>query len=319
MPELSACAMSKGIFPLAAGVLLLAYVEGVSAGRIFADKHGGTLDMRQEFLWHRRGQSRSCAGARLVSVAGGLSLIWRSMTRRVRRVLLAAGLCIDHARALSSVSDQSSGEFAEGRAVGGGADSHPRIVRFSRARAYVGVSRIDFYAATIALFAVLLLGILNGILLAALACIALRFWCEPRARMWPFSAAFPARIYYSDMERHPDNEPSRHSIVVRPEASLIYVNAGAIWRLFKAVYMLPIDRQFVLWCAISRLHRSSTLPALGYCMNCMPNWTSAVLRCGSSGPGPLFVIFCAPTGSATRWAASAALVTIHDQIREAGS
>ena len=38
------------LFPLAAGVLLLAYVEGVSAARSFAAKHGYPLDARQEFL-----------------------------------------------------------------------------------------------------------------------------------------------------------------------------------------------------------------------------------------------------------------------------
>src|SRR5580704_11137248 len=39
-----------GIFPLAAGCLLLAYIESVSAARTFAAKHGYSLDPRQEFL-----------------------------------------------------------------------------------------------------------------------------------------------------------------------------------------------------------------------------------------------------------------------------
>jgi sulfate permease, SulP family len=40
----------EGIVPLAAGCLLLAYIESVSAARTFAAKHGYTLDPRQEFL-----------------------------------------------------------------------------------------------------------------------------------------------------------------------------------------------------------------------------------------------------------------------------
>ena len=40
----------EGIVPLAAGCLLLAYIEGVSAARTFAGKHGYNLDLRQEFL-----------------------------------------------------------------------------------------------------------------------------------------------------------------------------------------------------------------------------------------------------------------------------
>ena len=39
-----------GIFPLAAGCLLLAYIESVSAARAFAAKHGYSLDPRREFL-----------------------------------------------------------------------------------------------------------------------------------------------------------------------------------------------------------------------------------------------------------------------------
>src|SRR5260370_27525169 len=40
----------EGIVPLAAGCLLLAYIEGVSAARTFAAKHGYPLDTRQELL-----------------------------------------------------------------------------------------------------------------------------------------------------------------------------------------------------------------------------------------------------------------------------
>ena len=54
------------------------------------------------------------------------------------------------------------------------------------------VSRLDFYAAAIALVAVLLLGILQGILLAALASVVLLL-IRRRVRMSRFSAAFPAR------------------------------------------------------------------------------------------------------------------------------
>src|SRR5216684_6207256 len=40
----------EGIIPLAAGCLLLAYIEGVSAARTFATKHRYALDPRQELL-----------------------------------------------------------------------------------------------------------------------------------------------------------------------------------------------------------------------------------------------------------------------------
>jgi MFS superfamily sulfate permease-like transporter len=62
----------EGIVPLAAGCLLLAYIEGVSAARTFAARHGYELDPRQEFL----GIGAANLGAALghgYPVAGGLS------------------------------------------------------------------------------------------------------------------------------------------------------------------------------------------------------------------------------------------------------
>jgi SulP family sulfate permease len=40
----------EGIFQLAAGCLLLAYIESISAARTFAARHGYTENSRQEFL-----------------------------------------------------------------------------------------------------------------------------------------------------------------------------------------------------------------------------------------------------------------------------
>jgi MFS superfamily sulfate permease-like transporter len=89
------------------------------------------------------------------------------------------------------------------------------------------VSRLDFYAATIAIAGVLFLGILQGILLAALASILLLL-----ARSSSVHVAFLGRVpgadNYSDLARHPENEVLRGVIAFRPEASLIYVNADAV-------------------------------------------------------------------------------------------
>ena len=61
-----------GIFPLAAGCLLLAYIEGVSAARSFATKHGYELDPRQEFLGLGAANLAAALGHGY-PVAGGLS------------------------------------------------------------------------------------------------------------------------------------------------------------------------------------------------------------------------------------------------------
>src|SRR6266481_5749796 len=97
----------------------------------------------------------------------------------------------------------------------------PALLRMFR------VSRLDFLAATIALVAVLLLGILDGILLAASASILLLLARVSRPHV-AFLGRVPGTNSYSDLDRHPENEPLKGAIAFRPEASLIYVNAEAV-------------------------------------------------------------------------------------------
>lgn len=215
----------EGIFPLAAGVLLLAYVEGVSAGRTFAAKHGYTLDMRQEFLGIGAANLATALGQGY-PVAGGLSQSAVNDKAGAKTPLalvfasIALALCLLFLTDLLENLPKAVLSAVVLTAILGLFDF--------RALAHMWrISRIDFYAATIALFAVLLLGILNGILLAALASIALLLVRASRPHV-AFLGRIPGTEIYSDTERHPENEALRHAIVVRPEASLIYVNAGAV-------------------------------------------------------------------------------------------
>jgi MFS superfamily sulfate permease-like transporter len=89
------------------------------------------------------------------------------------------------------------------------------------------VSRLDFYAAAIALAGVLLLGILEGILLAALASILLLLARASRPHV-AFLGRVPGTNRYSDLARHPENEALPGVIAFRPEASLIYINSDAV-------------------------------------------------------------------------------------------
>jgi len=86
---------------------------------------------------------------------------------------------------------------------------------------------MDFYAAAIALGAVLLLGILQGILLAALASVPMLLARASRPHV-AFLGRIPGTSSYSDLARHPENEALSHAIVFRPEASLLYVNADSV-------------------------------------------------------------------------------------------
>jgi len=215
----------EGIIPLALGCLLLAYVEGVSAARTFATKHGYALDPRQEFLGVGAANLAAALGHGY-PVAGGLSqsavndmagarsplaLVFASLTLALG-LLFLTGVLADLPKAvLAAVVLTAVYKLVD----------FPALYRMWR------ISRIDFYAASIALVAVLLLGILQGILLAAVASILMLLAraSEPHVA---FLGRVPGTDIFSDLSRHPENEPLAHVIAFRPEASLLYINAESV-------------------------------------------------------------------------------------------
>jgi MFS superfamily sulfate permease-like transporter len=216
----------EGIFPLAAGCLLLAYIEGVSAARAFAAKHHYALDSRQELLGLGAANLAAALGHGY-PVAGGLSQSAVNDKAGARTPLalvvasVALGLCLLFLTGLLENLPKAVLAAVVLVAVSGLFD-FPALYRMWR------VSRLDFYSATVALIAVLALGILQGILLAALASILMLL-----ARVSQPHVAFLGRVpgthIYSDLARHPENETLSGVIAVRPEASLIYVNADAVF------------------------------------------------------------------------------------------
>jgi high affinity sulfate transporter 1 len=215
----------EGIIPLAAGCLLLAYIEGVSAARTFAAKHGYPLDARQELLGLGAANLAAALGHGY-PVAGGLSqtavndgagartplaLVVASVTLALC-LLFLTGLLDDLPKAVLAAVVLT--------AVYGLIDI-PALLYMWR------VSRLDFYAAAIALIGVLLLGILEGILLAAAASVLLLLLRASQPHV-AFLGRVPGTAVYSDVARHPENELLPGVIAFRPEASLIYINADAV-------------------------------------------------------------------------------------------
>src|SRR6185369_1244918 len=215
----------EGIVPLAVGCLLLAYVEGVSAARSFAAKHGYALDPRQEFLgigaanlFAALGQGYPVAGGLSQSAvndkAGArspLALVFTSITLAIC-LLFLTGLLENLPKAVLAAVVLT--------AVAGLLD-FPALLRMWR------VSRLDFYAGAVALGGVLLLGILQGVLLAALASILMLLVSASRPHV-AFLGRIPGTNSYSDLARHPDNEPLPGVMAFRPEEWLIYVNTDAV-------------------------------------------------------------------------------------------
>jgi SulP family sulfate permease len=217
-----------GIFPLATGCLLLAYIEGVSAARTFAAKHGYSLDTRQEFLGIGAANLAAALGHGY-PVAGGLSqsaVNDQAGARTPLALVFASGtlaLCLLFLTGLVANLPKAVLAAVVLAAVRGLIDV-PVLLRMWR------ISKLDFYAAAIALAAVLLLGILQGILVAALASVLLLLARSSQPYV-AFLGRIPGTNRYSDIARHPENERLPNLLAFRPEASLLYINANAVLKL----------------------------------------------------------------------------------------
>ena len=204
----------EGIVPLAAGCLLLAYIEGVSAARAFAAKHGYALDPRQELLGIGAANLAAAMGHGY-PVAGGLSQSAVNDKAGARTALalvfasVTLALCLLFLTGFLENLPKAVLAAVVLTAVYGLLD-FPALLRMWR------VSRLDFLAATLALLGVLLLGILQGILLAALASILLMLARVSQPHI-AFLGRVPGTNSYSDLDRHPENEPLSGVIVFVPK------------------------------------------------------------------------------------------------------
>jgi high affinity sulfate transporter 1 len=212
----------QGIVPLATGCMLLAYIEGVAAARAFATKHQQTIDPRRELLGLAAANIATAAVGGY-PVAGGLSqtAVNEGAGARSRMSLVFASLtlalCLLFFTTLLANLPKAMLAAVVLMAVSGLVDFHA-FARMWRA------SRVDFLNALAALVGVLLLGILEGILLAALISVLLLIALSSTPHV-AFLGRIPGTAQYSDLQRHPDNEPLTGVLAFRPEGSLIYLNA----------------------------------------------------------------------------------------------
>jgi MFS superfamily sulfate permease-like transporter len=230
------------LFPIAAGCLVLAYVEGVSAARSFAAKHGYALDVRQEFLGLGAANLAAALGHGY-PVAGGLSQSAVNDAAGARTPLalvfcsVTLALCLLFFTGLLTNLPKTVLAAIVFSAVYKLVDI-PALARMWR------ISRIDFYAAVIALVSVLFLGILQGVLLAAAASIFLLLLRASQPNV-AFLGRLPGSGRYSDRARHDDVEPLTGIIAFRPETSLLYVNAETIFETVLAALQTSPDVKLV--------------------------------------------------------------------------
>lgn len=235
------------LFPLAAGVMLLAYVEGVAAARSFAVKHGYAIDVRQEFLGLGAANAVVAFGHGY-PVAGGLSQSAVNDQAGAKTPLALVICSVALAICLLFLTDVLT-NLPKAVLAAIVCTAVYRLVEIAALMRMWRISRIDFYAAAIALVSVLLLGILQGILLAAIASVFLLLARASHPNV-AVLGRLPGTGRYADSARHPDVEPIAGVLAFRPEASLLYINAETVMEnVLARVRALP-DTRLVI-CGLS--------------------------------------------------------------------
>jgi high affinity sulfate transporter 1 len=224
MPDISFKDMDD-LLELAFACFLLMFVESIAAARTFALKHNTALDPRQELLALGAANLASSVGHGFV-VAGGLSqsAVNDKAGARSPLALPVASL------ALVCVLLFLTGPLALlPQAILGAIVlmAVKGLIDLKEIRHLWRVSRFDLYVAVVALVGVLTLGILKGVILAAIVSVLMLLRRGSHPYM-AFLGRIPGTDRFSDMARHPENESVPGLLIFRVYANILYFNTEFI-------------------------------------------------------------------------------------------
>jgi high affinity sulfate transporter 1 len=213
------------LLPLALGCFLLGVVETAALGRMFALKHSYRFDPNQELLGIASANAMAGLGHGF-PVSGGMSQSLVNESGGARTPLtgfIAALLTLLIVLFLSGVLQYLPQPVLAAivlMAVTG-------LFKVTALRHLWRADRAEFVVAMAALLGVLGSGLLRGVLIGAIISLVqlLRRASHPHVA---FLGRIPGARRFSDMARHPDNEPVPGALLFRTEASLLYFNADYV-------------------------------------------------------------------------------------------
>jgi len=210
------------LLPLALGCFLIGMVETAALGRTFAVKHGYRFDANQELLGIASANVMAGLGHGF-PVSGGMSqsLVNESSGARTPlsgfiASLLMLLIVLFVSGALRYLPQPVLAAIVL-MAVAG-------LFSVTALRHLWRADRTEFVVAVAALLGVLGSGLLRGVLIGAIISLVqlLRRASRPHVA---WLGRIPGTRRFSDLARHPDNEPVPGALLVRVESSLLYFNA----------------------------------------------------------------------------------------------
>jgi len=215
------------ILPLALACFILAYIESVSAAKTLAQKNNYDINARQELLALGVANLATALGQGY-PVSGGLSqsAVNEKAGAQTPVSLIVASffiaLCLLFLTGLLKSLPAVVLASIVLVAIKG-------LVDIKEMRRLFKVNRFDFIIAMTALVCVIIFGILEGVLIAALFSLVLiiRNVSSPHVAIL---GRIPGTNRYSDIKRHTDNELVPGVLLFRVESTLVYFNVTYVYQ-----------------------------------------------------------------------------------------
>jgi SulP family sulfate permease len=216
----------QSVGSLAFACFLLAYIESISAAKTLAQKNGYDIDPHQELLALGLANIATSLGQGY-PVSGGLSqsavndeagaktplslvvasasigvclLFFTGLLKNLPTVILAAIVMV----------------------------AVEKLIDLKEIRRMLKVNMFDFIVAMLAFVSVICFGILQGVLISALASLILIIKTVSSPHV-AFLGRIPGTDRFTDLKRHPDNELLPGVLLFRVESPLVYFNVSHVY------------------------------------------------------------------------------------------
>jgi sulfate permease, SulP family len=214
------------IIPIAFGVFLLAYVEGISMIRTFASKHRYAIDPRQELL--AAGAANLAVGmGQGFPVAVGLSqsIVNEQAGAKTPLANLFAGSVCALVLVFFTGLFHNLPEPVLAAMILVAAKSLVNIREFNHLRR---VSKREFVVALVTVLGVLFFGILKGVIIAAVISLVMLVHRVAHPSV-SILGRIPGTDEFGGIDRHPENETVPGVLACRVEGDLLYFNVENIF------------------------------------------------------------------------------------------
>jgi sulfate permease, SulP family len=216
----------KSVAYLSFACFLLAYIESVSAAKTLAQKNGYEINAHQELLALGLANLATSLGNGY-PVSGGLSqsAVNDEGGAKTPVSLVVASVCIGICLMFLTGLLKNLPTVILAAIVFIAVERLINIKEFIRMWRH---NKFDFIIATLALISVICFGILQGVLIGALASLILIIKAVSSPHI-----AFLGRIHgtdrFTDIKRHPDNELLPGILLFRVESPLVYFNVSYVY------------------------------------------------------------------------------------------